>query len=198
MAYCPCYLHRRGTFQYLFITITCIHIACNLSFSLTLHTFFITTQRNVPLSYVDVKVVINKNYILAYYMSDPIWETVCKLKSNCSSRVITFSPPHSLTHISKFCNMFLTICILLAGDIHMNPGPPILQNIRFATSNVRSVHDTSASITDLVISKKLDILALTETWLSPHDTPYCISYSCPTHYSFYHQPCKFPFCTDLF
>ena len=43
------------------------------------------------------------------------------------------------------------------------------------TSNVKSVHIKSASITNLVISKKLDILALTETFLSPQDTASCIS-----------------------
>ena len=37
--------------------------------------------------------------------------------------------------------MFLSNCILLAGDIHMTPGPPILQNIRLATSNIKSVHN---------------------------------------------------------
>ena len=101
------------------------------------------THSNVPLPYVDVKHVINKNY-----MSDPIWETVSKLKSNSSSRAITFSPPHSLIHITKSHNMFITICMLLAGDIHTNPGPLILENIHLATSNVRSVHNKSASITE--------------------------------------------------
>ena len=57
--------------------------------------------------------------------------------------------------------------------------PPLLQNIRLATSNVRIVHNKSASITDLVISKKLDILTLTLTWLSPLDTASCIFYICP-------------------
>ena len=45
---------QRFTFQYLFIFITCI------------------THRNVPLRYVDVKLILNKNYILAYYLSDSI------------------------------------------------------------------------------------------------------------------------------
>jgi len=61
----------------------------------------------------------------------------------------------------------------------MNPSPPILQNIRLATSNVRSVHNKSAGITDLVISKKLDILALIEISLIPHDTTSYISDICP-------------------
>jgi len=61
----------------------------------------------------------------------------------------------------------------------MNPDPPILQYIRLATGNVRSVNYKSAIITDFVISKKLDILALTEPWLSPHDKTSCISYIYP-------------------
>ena len=65
--------------------------------------------------------------------------------------------------------------MLQAGDIHANLGPPVLRSIRLATSNVTSVHNKSASITDLVISKKLDILAFTETLVSPHDTTSCIS-----------------------
>ena len=84
-------------------------------------------------------------------MSDPIWKTFSKLKSNCSGRAIPFPLPHSLIHITRSPNIFLTICMLLAGDLHMNPGPHILHNIRLATSTVRSVHN------------KLDILGLTET-----------------------------------
>ena len=61
--------------------------------------------------------------------------------------------------------MFLVVCILPAGDIHMNLGPPIMQNIRLATRYARSVHNKSASITDLVIAKKWYILDLTDTWL---------------------------------
>ena len=54
-------------------------------------------------------------------MSDPIWETVSTLKSNRSSRVMTLLPHHSPGQITKSRNICFTICILLAGDIHMNP-----------------------------------------------------------------------------
>ena len=63
----------------------------------------------------------------------------------------------------------------------MNPGPYILQNIRLATSNVSSLLNKSASITDFVISKILDILTLTETWLSLAlffgENPQAVAYS---------------------
>ena len=83
--------------------------------------------------------------------------------------------------------MFLTICILLAGNIHMNLGLPILNIIRLVTGNVRPLHNKSASITDLVIYKKLYILAFIETWLKPswHNLLF-LSYL-PPNYSFYHQ-----------
>jgi len=41
------------------------------------------------------------------------------------------------------CNIVLTICILLADDIHINPGPLILQNICLFNINIRSVHNKS-------------------------------------------------------
>ena len=113
-----------------------------------------------------IKIVINKNLILVYYMPDPIWETVSKLKSVSSGRAITFSPSPSLIHLTKSRNMFLGICFLLPDGIHLNPDPPTLQTIRLATSHVRSAHNTSAGITDLVASKKLDFLALTRLGLA--------------------------------
>jgi len=136
MSCCPSYLHSRFTFQYLFICITYIHIACNLPFN---H----YTQKWILSGKVEV-----------YYFQQ-------------SDNFLTYSQS---VHINKSRNMFLTICILLASDIHTNPSIPILQEICLATSNLTSVHNKSASITDLVISNKLDILAFTETWLNPHDT----------------------------
>ena len=46
---------------------------------------------------------------------------------------------------------------MLAGDVSLNPGPVVRYNIRLAT----------ASLTDLIISKTINILAVTETWLRP-------------------------------
>ena len=39
--------------------------------------------------------------------------------------------------------------------------------VRFATWNIRSINKKAATICDLVISQRIDILAVTETWLSP-------------------------------
>jgi exonuclease III len=43
-------------------------------------------------------------------------------------------------------------------------------------------------LTDLIISKTIDILAVTETWLRPHDTASCIADISPPGYVFHHKP----------
>ena len=45
-----------------------------------------------------------------------------------------------------------------------------------------------ASLTDLIISKTIDILAVTETWLRPHDTAARIADISPPGCTFHHRP----------
>ena len=47
--------------------------------------------------------------------------------------------------------------------------------MRFATTNLRSVRQKSADLSDLISSKQIDILAMTETWLSSCDTAACLA-----------------------
>ena len=82
----------------------------------------------------------------------------------------------------------LSIILLLAGDISINPGPKTFQNMRFATTNVRSVRHKSAALSDLILSKHIDILALTETWLLASDTSACLADICPNGFCLYHHP----------
>ena len=82
----------------------------------------------------------------------------------------------------------LALILLLAGDVSLNPGPVVRHNIRLATTNIRSIREKTASITDLIISKTIDILAVTETWLRPHDTDACIADISPPGYTFHHRP----------
>ena len=82
----------------------------------------------------------------------------------------------------------LSIILLLAGDVSINPGPKTFQNMRFATTNVRSVRHKSAALSDLILSKHIDILALTETWLLASDTSACLADICPNGFCLYHHP----------
>ena len=65
------------------------------------------------------------------------------------------------------------------------------EKLRFSNWNAQSVNKKSASICDFVISKRLDLLALTETWLSSRYTEH-LSVAEITNtlqdYFFFHQP----------
>ncbi len=63
----------------------------------------------------------------------------------------------------------MSLLLLLSGDVSLNPGP-VTDRVRMATINVQSLCNKAASFSDLVSSKKLDIIAVTETWLSPKET----------------------------
>ena len=64
-------------------------------------------------------------------------------------------------------------------------------HIRFATWNAHSMVKKSASICDLLISKHLDILAITETWLSanhPDNSTIAKILNTLKDFKFYHVP----------
>ena len=86
-------------------------------------------------------------------------------------------------------NFKLSLILLLAGDVSLNPGPVVRRNVRLATTNIRSIREKTASLTDLIISKKIiDTLAVSETWLRPHDTAACIAEISTPGYTFHHKP----------
>ena len=78
--------------------------------------------------------------------------------------------------------------LLLSGDVSLNPGPNRSCNMRFATTNLRSVRQKSAALSDLISSKQIDILAMTETWLSSCDTAACLDDISPPGFSLFHRP----------
>ena len=82
----------------------------------------------------------------------------------------------------------LALILLLAGNVSLNPATVVMHNIRFATTNIRSIREKTASLTDLIISETIDILAVIETWLRPHDTASCIADISPPCYVFHHKP----------
>ena len=57
----------------------------------------------------------------------------------------------------------LFLILLLAGDVSLNPGPE-RPNLRLATINTRSMRDKAPALSDLVVSKDIDLLGITETY----------------------------------
>src|SRR5260221_2779942 len=80
------------------------------------------------------------------------------LRRNCS---ISSPPPASFA---------LSLILILAGDIQLNPGPAPLE---FAHLNVRSLSsitpilDKPFLLADFISDFSIELLAISETWLSP-------------------------------
>jgi len=77
------------------------------------------------------------------------------------------------TPLSHTCNIFLSLLILLSGDIKSNPGPVsrvyprnmCIFNIRSFTNPLRYI-----TIADLADAQNIGVFALTETWNSSNTT----------------------------
>lgn len=58
--------------------------------------------------------------------------------------------------------------LLLAGDVATKPGPDTWSalRVRLATLNALSMRFKSAPLTEILVSKSIDVVAITETWLT--------------------------------
>ena len=66
-------------------------------------------------------------------------------------------------------NLGLSLLLLLAGDVSLNPGP-VAPNLRLGTVNAHSMRDKAPALSELVVSKGIDLLGITETWLTIRET----------------------------
>ena len=80
---------------------------------------------------------------MAYFISYPIWETVSKLKSDSSSRVITFTPAHS--HIQITSHSLYTTRRWYPYESR----PSYLANILVISEIWLSLYDTTSCISDI-------------------------------------------------
>ena len=58
-----------------------------------------------------------------------------------------------------------SVLLLLTGDVSLMPGPGVC-GLRLGTVNARSMQDKAPALSDLVASKSIDLLDITETWLT--------------------------------
>jgi hypothetical protein len=100
----------------------------------------------------------------------------------------------SRRYLSRHAHFLFTLLLVLAGDINLNPGPAPLPTLNFSHLNIRSAASVTADINkpavlqDFVISHKIDVLALSETWLSPDSTQFILNSLTPPAYSLIHLP----------
>ena len=74
-----------------------------------------------------------------------------------------------VTHSYKYVSPWVSLLLILSGDVSINPGP----NTSLLTRNlinIRSIRKKSVTPADFINSNKSDIIVVTETWLRPDDT----------------------------
>ena len=101
-------------------------------------------------------------------------------------------PPRIYPSLKSNPNVVVSLLLLLSGDISLNPGssPSPINNVRMAKINVRSISNEIASFCDIVESKKLDVVAVTETWLSTKETSASLADVTPNGFKLVQNPRK--------
>ena len=80
-----------------------------------------------------------------------------------------------------------SLLLLLAGDVTLNPGPGV-RGLHLATVNASSMPDKAPALSDLVASKSIDLLGITETWLTTKDTSADLADMTPEGFPFFRKP----------
>lgn len=82
----------------------------------------------------------------------------------------------------------LGLLILLAGDIATNPGPDSFGYTKLAFTNIRSLKKNHVPLSQYVKINNIDIVGLSETWLSSSETTSLINTVSPDGFTLLHRP----------
>ena len=139
---------------------------------------------SLPTLFKDKCYSLEDNIYNTYKQSDIFVNNIIQISFSKTSTLhlsclglCTVHCTHRKFNTKSGCNpsFRLSIILLLAGDVSIGPGPKTFQDIPFDTTNLRSVHHKSAALSDVMLPKHIDILALTETWLSASDASACLA-----------------------
>ncbi|KAK2140437.1 hypothetical protein NP493_5789g00003 [Ridgeia piscesae] len=125
--------HSRCTFKYSLFMIACLYATCRLN-----HQLKCSHNNITETDHIDNKTSKgNTNSITSHYIYSPIWNTIAQLKclrSNSSTRLSTTPPPYRPRSNKTATTFTLLLCIILSGDIQLNPGP-ISKDTEILTTN---------------------------------------------------------------
>ena len=124
--------------------------------------------------------VCHYNYTLAISCAlSPSLESVPSLFLCCNRKM--WPPPRVQLDFD------FSLLLLLGGDVSLNPGPGV-RGLRLRTVNACSMRDKAPALSDLVASKTIDFLGITETWLTMKETSTDLVDIIPEGLSFFHKP----------
>ena len=80
-----------------------------------------------------------------------------------------------------------SLLLLLTADVSLNPGPSV-RGLCLRTANAHSIRDKAPALSDLVTSKGIDLLGITEIWLTTKETSTDVAKMTPQGFAFFHEP----------
>ena len=131
-----------------------------------------------------------------HHWSQPFtYQTATTQFDSLNTIPISFILSSPVTRLRHTNNIFISILILLSGDIQSNPGPISTHSrLNMCTLNIRSLtkplHYTA--LADLAETKNIQIFALTETWINPNTTSAQLSDSTPHGFTLISNPRPVP------
>ncbi|KAK2172998.1 hypothetical protein NP493_911g00008 [Ridgeia piscesae] len=112
----------RCTFKYSLFMIACLYATCRFNHQLKRSHNNITETDHIN-NKTSKRIT---NSITSHYMYSPIWTFIAQLKclrSNSSTGLPTTPPPYKPRSNKTATTFTLLLCIILSGDIQLNPGP---------------------------------------------------------------------------
>src|SRR6266446_9418642 len=118
----------------------------------------------------------------------------CLDSISCLNLINSFQVNKLLYHPPKSTSFLLCCLLLLAGDVEINPGPSLFTSLKCAHLNIHSATTVTIScdkptlLRELISDQNLDILTLSETWLTKDTLPSVLNSLTPLNYSILHIP----------
>ncbi|KAK2174810.1 hypothetical protein NP493_776g01052 [Ridgeia piscesae] len=126
----------RCTFKYSLFMVACLYATCRLN-----HQMKRSHNNITETDHINNKTSKgNTNSITSHNIYSPIWKTIAQLKclrSNSSTGLIklpTTPPPYRPRSNKTVTTFTILLCIILSGDIQLNPGP-ISEDTEILTTN---------------------------------------------------------------
>ena len=122
--------------------------------------------------------------------------SVCQTLDSSNSLLIcgTLAKRQSFSFYYHFRFQYLThlsFLLLLAGDIHSNPGPLTIQFAHLNTCSISAVSptlDKPAILQEFILDQGIEILALSETWLPENTLPSTLNSLTPPNFNIIGSP----------
>jgi len=99
------------------------------------------------------------------------------------------------TRMSHTCSSFISLLILLSGDIQSNPGPVShVSSLNMCTLYIRAFTYTLhyTAIAGFAYTYNIDVFALTETWIAPYTISAQLFDAIPCGFTFINTPRPVP------